>query len=64
MAIAILFASCIYNREYITDYGKETTIVRENFPEIYDLYKQGKVIIESVYIDLDTNRYHVEYRYR
>lgn len=64
MAIAILFASCIYNREYITDYGKKTTIVRENFPEIYDLYKQGKVIIESVYIDMDTNRYHVEYRYR
>ena len=39
-------------------------IVKTMFPEIYDLYRQGDVIIESVYLDLDTNKYHIEYRYR
>lgn len=59
-----LFASCMTNRQYISDYNRQMNIVKTMFPEIYDLYRQGDVIIESVYLDLDTNKYHIEYRYR
>lgn len=64
VVITILFASCTYNREYIKNYADQTRIMKEYFPEIYDLYRQEDVIIESVYLDLDTNKYHVSYRYR
>ncbi len=62
--VIVLFASCMTNRQYISDYGSRMNIVKTMFPEIYDLYRQGDVIIESVYLDLDTNKYHIEYRYR
>lgn len=62
--VIALFASCMTNRQYISDYGSRMNIVKTMFPEIYDLYRQGDVIIESVYLDLDTNKYHIEYRYR
>ena len=61
---SILFASCTYNREYIKNYNEQTRILKNGFPDIYDLYKQGVIIIESVYLDLDTQKYHVLYRYR
>jgi hypothetical protein len=64
VAITILFASCIYNHKYITDYSEQTRIAKEYFPEIYNLYRQGDVIIESIYLDLDTGKYHISYRYR
>ena len=52
------------NRQYISDYSSRMNIVKTMFPEIYDLYRQGDVIINSVYLDLDTNKYHIEYEYR
>ena len=62
--VIALLASCMTNRQYISDYNRQMNIVKTMFPEIYDLYRQGDVIIESVYLDLDTNKYHIEYRYR
>ncbi len=62
--VIALFASCMTNRQYISDYNRQMYIVKTLFPEFYDLYRQGDVIIESVYLDLDTNEYHIEYRYR
>ena len=62
--VIALFASCMTNRQYISDYNRQMNIAKTMFPEIYDLYRQGDVIIESVYLDLDTNKYHIEYRYR
>ena len=62
--VIALFASCMTNRQYISDYNRQMNIVKTMFPEIYDLYRQGDVIINSVYLDLDTNKYHIEYEYR
>ena len=36
-------------RTYIRDYGKQIELVKTNFPEIYDLYRRGSVIIDDVY---------------
>ena len=62
--VIVLFASCMTIRQYISDYSSRMNIVKTMFPEIYDLYRQGDVIINSVYLDLDTNKYHIEYEYR
>ena len=62
--VIVLFASGMTNRQYISDYSSRMNIVKTMFPEIYDLYRQGDVIINSVYLDLDTNKYHIEYEYR
>ena len=62
--VIVLLASCMTNRQYISDYSSRMNIVKTMFPEIYDLYRQGDVIINSVYLDLDTNKYHIEYEYR
>lgn len=62
--VIVLFASCMTNRQYISDYSSRMNIVKTMFHEIYDLYRQGDVIINSVYLDLDTNKYHIEYEYR
>ena len=62
----LLFSSCAVNRTYIRDYGDRTQILRTHFPEIYDLYRQGVVIIDDLYeYEKDgKSRYNVSYHYR
>lgn len=64
LMIIMLFSACIFNREYITDYSEKMQIAKRHFPEIYQLYQQGSLVIESIYLDKDTNKYHISYRYR
>lgn len=37
------------NSVVVTDYSEQMRLLRDNFPEIYDLYKEGKVIINDIY---------------
>lgn len=41
-----VLTSCSVTRTY---YGKQIELVKTNFPEIYDLYRRGSVIIDDVY---------------
>ena len=49
LLIVIGFSSCVLNRTYISDYREQIRLMKANFPEIYELYRQGDVIITSVY---------------
>lgn len=68
----IILCSCasLYYKDYrlITDYGTRMTLVQENFPEIYNLYRNGDVIIDEVFEYTDRNtgneRVHISYHYR
>lgn len=40
------------------------SVVQSSFPEIYELYKQGEVIIDDVYYNEKKGSYHISYRYR
>lgn len=42
-------ASARINKVYITDYNEQMEYVRIHFPQIYNLYTQGKVVINGVY---------------
>ena len=56
-----------YNKVYITDYSEKMATIKLHFPEIYDLYRDGLVIIDEVYEYKDKNgksKIHVGYRYR
>lgn len=63
----LLLSSCATNRKYITNYSDCMEIVRSYFPEIYELYRRGEVIIDSVYEQCDKEEklhYHISYHYR
>ena len=57
-------------RDYhrVRDYTTQMELVREHFPEVYDLYRSGDVIIKEVfeYTDRKTGKpqVHVTYSYR
>ena len=50
----------------IEDYGEKMEVLKSHFPEIYQLFCNGKVTIEELteYVDEDTGsiRYHIEYK--
>jgi len=52
----------------VRDYREQMELVEENFPEIYNLYRQGEVVIDEVfeYTDRKTgkSRVNVSYYYR
>ena len=56
-----------YCKHYITDYSERMTVLKENFPEIYDLYRNGKVLLNEIYEYVGDNgniKYHISYSYR
>lgn len=70
--IIVTLSSCasLYYKDYrlITDYSERIVLVKDNFPEIYNLYRNGDVIIDEVfkYTDKSTGkeRVHISYHYR
>ena len=38
-----------YDKEYIKDYSKQMDVLRSDFPEIYNLYCNGKIVINEMY---------------
>ena len=54
-----------YCKHYITDYGERMKVLRENFPEIYGLYCDGKVQLNEMYEYVANDgsiRYNISYR--
>ena len=51
----------------VKDYSEQMELLKTNFPEIYELYRQGEVIIDQVYEYRDKNgtpKVHVKYHLR
>jgi hypothetical protein len=38
-----------YEKEYIKDYSEQMDVLRSDFPEIYNLYCNGKIVINEMY---------------
>ena len=57
--IIVTLSSCasLYYKDYrlITDYSEKISLVQDNFPEIYNLYRSGDVIIDEVFEYTDKN---------
>jgi len=72
--VTILFITCIsscsneIHKTYITDYNDKMEILKTEFPEIYNLYKNGNIILGKMYTYEDTvsnkTKTHIKYRYR
>ena len=68
----MMLCSCasLWYKDYhpINDYGRRIELVKEYFPEIYDLYCKGEVVIDDVFEYTDKNtgkeRVHISYHYR
>ena len=69
---ATMLCSCasLRYKDYrpVTDYREQMELVRINFPEVYEMYKDGEVIIDEVfeYTDRKTGgeKVHISYHYR
>lgn len=51
----------------IKDYSERMELLKDNFPEIYDLFRQGKVSLDDMYeykTKEGTPRIHISYRYK
>lgn len=53
-------------RKHFTDYSERMSVLKENFPEIYQMYSNGAVIVNDLYEYVDRNeiiQYHINYRH-
>ena len=50
----------------IRDYSERIELIKTNFPEIYELYRRGEVVINDVYTyEKDGHeKVHINYYYR
>lgn len=57
-----------YKKAYVRDYNTQMELLKLNFPELYSLYRDGRIIIYDMYQFVDqktgTVRVNVSYRYR
>jgi hypothetical protein len=58
----------ITNVVEVKDYSEKMKILKYGFPEVYDLYKSGAVILDEVYTYTDRKtgkeKTHISYHYR
>lgn len=68
LSVVTVLTACsvVVKRTYVRDYREQIELIKTNFPEIYDLYRQGVVIIDDVYTcEKDgKERVHIQYHYR
>lgn len=48
-AIAMLSSCSTMKRTYIRDYANQMELIKTNFPEVYELYHRGEVVIDNLY---------------
>lgn len=57
-----------YKKAYVRDYDTQMELLKTNFPELYSLYRDGRIIIHDMYKFVNrrtgTVRVNVRYRYR
>ena len=49
LSLFVILSACTLQKTYIEDYGQRIQILKNHFPEIYDMYRNGTVIIDNVY---------------
>ncbi len=61
-----ILSSCSVHKTYVNDYNQQIRLVKTNFPEVYNLYCRGDVIITDVYTyEKDgEDRVGINYHYR
>ena len=73
LIVVLMLSSCslpsYMHRGYrpIRSYSEKMEILKENYPEIYDLYRNGDVVLDKMYEykKLDgTPMIHISYHYR
>lgn len=55
-----------FTRRFITDYGERMAVLKAQFPEVYQMFSNGAVIVNNLYeyVDRDQHiKYHIDYRY-
>ena len=55
------------NYEYVRDYSRQMELLKINFPELYDLYRSGDIILDEMFEYTDRNgvpKVHISYHYR
>lgn len=64
--LLLLTTSCLTNKKTISDYSQRMYMVKLHFPELYELYSRGEIIITDVYTyEKDgTDKVGISYRYR
>ena len=53
--------------EYVKDYRRQMELLEANFPEVYNLYRNGDVILDEMFEYTDRNgvpQVHISYHYR
>lgn len=66
-SVITIFSSCsVIKKTHIRDYSERIELVKTNFPEIYELYRRGEVVINDVYTyEKDGHeKVHINYYYR
>ncbi|MBP5505431.1 MAG: hypothetical protein J6X89_04960 [Bacteroidales bacterium] len=55
-----------FKRKYVKDYSQQMELLKTNFPEIYNLYTQGKIVLNEMYeyINEDDGIVHVNIGYK
>ncbi len=62
--ISFCFAACgSTKRTYITDYSHQIELTKYYFPEIYDLYCKGIVVIDAVYSEEKDGDFDIKIKY-
>lgn len=66
LALTFILTSCVANKVSIKDYSERTRLMRLNFPELYELYCKGQIIVDDVYTYTKDGeeKVHISYRYR
>ena len=61
-SVITIFSSCsVIKKTHIRDYSERIELIKTNFPEIYELYRRGEVVIHDVYT---YEKVHINYYYR
>ena len=68
---ALMLCSCasMFYTDYkhVNDYSRQMELLQENFPEVYNLYRNGDIILNEMFVYTDENgepRVHISYHYR
>ena len=73
LVTAFILTSCgvpkYLKKDYrpVRDYSERMELLQKNFPEVYNLYRNGEVVIEDMYEYTDRNGHpqvHISYYYR
>ena len=68
---ALILCSCasMFYMDYkpVNDYSRQMELLQENFPEVYNLYRNGDIILNEMFMYTGENgepRVHISYHYR